>query len=56
MGMICRPLLLHNEFIPARLKDNDARADWNYQVFGYHDGLYTKRKMKLEVRRTTIYT
>lgn len=43
MRMICRPLLLHNEFIPARLNDNDAREDWNYQVFGYHDGITVKK-------------
>lgn len=33
--MICRPILLHNEFMPARY----GKRDWHYQILGYHDGM-----------------
>lgn len=33
--MICRPILLHNEFMPAIY----GERDWHYQVLGYHDGM-----------------
>lgn len=33
--MICRPILLHNEFVPAIC----GQREWEFQVLGHHDGM-----------------
>ncbi len=35
MGIVCRPVLLHNEYVPART----GKRDWNYRMFGHYDGM-----------------
>lgn len=35
MSMECRPILLHNEFLPAI----SGPRQWDYQVLGYYDGI-----------------
>lgn len=35
MGMICRPILLHNEYVPAIV----GERDYEYLVLGHHDGM-----------------
>lgn len=35
MGIVCRPILLHNEFLPART----GKRTWDYQMFGHYDGM-----------------
>lgn len=42
--MICRPLLLHNEFMPAIT----GERNWDYRVLGYHDGMTVKNSIILE--------
>ena len=34
--IVCRPLHLYNEFLPAELKEG---RNWEYQAFGHHDGI-----------------
>ena len=33
--MVCRPILLHNEYVPAMI----GARDWKYLAFGHHDGM-----------------
>lgn len=35
MGIVCRPLLLHNEFVPAKT----GERNWDYLMFGHQDGM-----------------
>lgn len=35
MGIVCRPILLHNEFFSAI----PGKRQWDYQVLGYYDGI-----------------
>lgn len=35
MGIVCRPVLLHNEFVPAKT----GKRDWDYRMFGHQDGM-----------------
>lgn len=42
--MICRPLLLHNEFMPAIT----GERNWDYRVLGYHDGMTVKDRIIVE--------
>lgn len=35
MGLVCRPILMYNEYVPAIA----GRRTWQYQVLGYHDGM-----------------
>lgn len=41
--MICRPILLHNEFMPAC----HGERDWHYQVLGYHDGMTVENRFEI---------
>lgn len=45
MGIVCRPLLLYNEFLPAEIKE---KRDWDYQAFGHHDGISIGAPVMLE--------
>lgn len=40
--MICRPILLHNEFMPTKT----GERKWDYRVFGYHDGMTIKESIE----------
>lgn len=35
MSIECRPILLHNEFLPSI----SGPRQWDYQVLGYYDGI-----------------
>ncbi len=35
MGLICRPILMYNEYVPAIT----GKRKWQYQVLGHHDGM-----------------
>ena len=36
MRNICRPFVLHNDFLPP---DSGPHEDWDYLAFGYYDGI-----------------
>ena len=36
MAIVCRPLIIYNEFLPAEIK---GEREWEYQAFGHHDGI-----------------
>lgn len=36
MRNICRPFVLHNDFLPP---DSGVHEDWDYLAFGYYDGI-----------------
>lgn len=44
MGIICRPLLLHNEYVPVKKGD---RA-WDYCMFGHYDGMTVGEPFELK--------
>lgn len=44
MDIVCRPILLHNEFVPAIVGDRE----WGYQVLGHHDGMTVKAPQLLD--------
>ncbi len=44
MGLICRPILIYNECVPAIA----GRRTWQYQVFGYHDGMDVENPICME--------
>ena len=33
--MVCRPILLYNEYVPAMI----GERNWKYLAFGHHDGM-----------------
>lgn len=44
MGIVCRPILLHNEFLPART----GTRNWEYQMFGHYDGMSYEKSFCLD--------
>lgn len=42
MSILCRPILLHNEFLPAIA----GRRKWDYQVLGHYDGITIKNNIE----------
>lgn len=44
MGMICRPILLHNEYVPAIT----GKREYEYLVLGHHDGMTIGEAFPLE--------
>ncbi len=46
MGIVCRPLLLYNEFLPAEISEREK--DWDYQAFGHYDGISIGEKVVLK--------
>lgn len=38
MGLVCRPILMYNEYVPAIT----GKRDWEFQVLGHHDGMDVK--------------
>lgn len=41
--MICRPILLHNEFMPAK----PGMRKWDYRAWGYHDGITIGKSIEI---------
>lgn len=41
---ICRPIILHNEFLPA----NTGERTWEYRAFGHYDGITVKDGICIE--------
>jgi len=44
MAIVCRPLHLYNEFLPAEIKTG---REWEYQAFGHHDGISIGKRILL---------
>ncbi len=41
---ICRPIILHNEFLPACT----GKRTWRYRAFGHYDGITVKESIPIE--------
>lgn len=41
---ICRPIILHNEFLPACT----GKRTWEYRAFGHYDGITVKESISVE--------
>ncbi len=41
---ICRPIILHNEFLPACT----GERIWEYRAFGHYDGITVKESILVE--------
>ena len=41
---ICRPIILHNEFLPA----STGERTWDYRTFGHYDGITVKESICIE--------
>lgn len=44
MGMICRPVLLHNEYVPAIV----GKREYEYLVLGHHDGMTVGKEFPID--------
>lgn len=48
MGMICRPVLLHNEYVPSIV----GKRDYEYLVLGHHDGMTIEEAIPIDMAGT----
>lgn len=44
MGIICRPILLHNEYVPSIV----GKREYKYIVFGHHDGMTIEEAIPID--------
>lgn len=44
MGLVCRPIQMYNEYVPAIV----GNRNWKYQVLGHHDGMDISKPIYLD--------